>query len=90
MINQISNSVLHQAFVNVLNAMVEQTDYFIAKWRVVDGNELVRYTAKQFIEILADAEVISEFNVDLYFELVEKNRKLLFFCFSGYFGSISC
>ena len=72
MINQISNSVLHQAFVNVLNAMVEQKDYFIAKWRVVDGNELVRYKAKQFIEILADVKKINSFDVDLYFALVEK------------------
>lgn len=68
----IDDAVLYQAFVNVFNAMVEQKDYFLSKWRVVDGKELVRYKAKQFIEILVGAEVISEFDVDLYFALVEK------------------
>jgi hypothetical protein len=52
--------------------LVEQKDYFIAKWREADGNELVRYKAKQFIEILADAETVNEFDVDLYFALVEE------------------
>lgn len=52
--------------------MVEQKDYFIEKWRVADGNELVRYKAKQFIKILAGAKAISGFDVNLYFDLVEK------------------
>ena len=53
---------------------MEQKNYFISKWRAADGNLLVRYKAKQFIEILAEAEVeaISKFDVDLYFALVEK------------------
>lgn len=68
----IDDVFLYQAFVSVFNAMVEQKDYFIAKWRAADGNELVRYKAKQFIEILAGAEAVSEFDVDLYFALVEK------------------
>ena len=68
----IDDGVLYQAFVDVFNAMVEQKDYFIAKWRVADGNELVRYKAKQFIEILADVKKINSFDVDLYFALVEK------------------
>ena len=68
----IDDGVLYQAFVNVFNAMVEQKDCFISKWRVADGNELVRYKATQFIEILADAETVNEFDVDLYFALVEK------------------
>ncbi|MEN6621041.1 MAG: recombinase [Smithella sp.] len=58
--------------VNVFNAMVENKDYFIDKWQAVDGNELVRYKAKQFIGILADAESINEFDENLYFALVEK------------------
>ena len=38
------------------------------------GNEnaLVRYKAKQFIGIIAGVEAIKEFDVELYFALVEK------------------
>lgn len=70
----IDDGVLYQALVGVFNTMVEQKNYFISKWRAADGNLLVRYKAKQFIEILAEAEVeaISKFDVDLYFALVEK------------------
>lgn len=70
----IDDGVLYQALVGVFNTMVEQKNFFISKWRAADGNLLVRYKAKQFIEILAEAEVeaISKFDVDLYFALVEK------------------
>ena len=33
---------------------------------------LVRYKAKQFIGIMTDAEVIDEFDLELYFDLVAK------------------
>ena len=33
---------------------------------------LVRYKALQFMGIMADAEVIEEFDAELYFALVEK------------------
>ena len=44
------------------------------KWQErLDGdNVLVRYKAKQFMAILAAAEVMVEFDVNLYFALVEK------------------
>lgn len=47
---------------------------FIDKWKEELNNEnvLIRYRAKQFINILADAEKVEEFDVDMYFKLVEK------------------
>ena len=35
-------------------------------------NVLVRYRAKLFMGILADAEPIEEFDVDMYFRIIEK------------------
>lgn len=35
-------------------------------------NVLVRYRTKQFMGILADAEIVEDFDVDMYFRLVEK------------------
>ena len=32
----------------------------------------MRYKAKQFIGIMVDAELVNEFDIDLYFALVEK------------------
>ena len=47
---------------------------FIGKWqeRLRSDNVLVRYKALQFMGIMADAEVIEEFDAELYFALVEK------------------
>ena len=57
-----------------LNAMIENKAYFIEKWkeRLGSDNALGRYKAKQFIGIMADAEVIEEYNAELYFAMVEK------------------
>lgn len=70
----IDDAVLYQAFVNVFNTMVENKDYFIEKWRerLESDNVLVRYKAKQFIGILANAGENNEFDADLYFAMVEK------------------
>ena len=70
----IDDEVLYQAFVDVFNALVENREYFLSKWRerLVNENALVRYKAKQFIGIITDAEVINEFDIELYFALVEK------------------
>ena len=38
----------------------------------MSDNLLHRYKARQFIEILTDAEPITEYDVELYFALVEK------------------
>jgi len=70
----IDNGVLYQAFINAFNAIVENREYFISKWRERSkiGNALRRYKAGQFIRIITDAKPIMEFDVDLYFALVEK------------------
>ena len=70
----IDDAVLYQAFVDVFNAMIENKAYFIGKWqeRLGSNNVLVRYKTKQFIGIIAKAEVITEFDDNLYLALVEK------------------
>jgi len=47
---------------------------FLEKWqeRLVDDNLLKRYKARQFIGIMTEAEVMLEFDIGLYFTLVEK------------------
>lgn len=40
--------------------------------QLASGNVLVRYKAKQVIGILAEGERLNEFDLDLYFALVEK------------------
>ena len=35
-------------------------------------NVLIRYKAQKFIEIIKEAEVIKEFDVDIYFKIIEK------------------
>jgi site-specific DNA recombinase len=70
----IDDKVLYQAFINTFNAMIENKDYFLDKWqdRLESDNVLVRYKAKQFMGILAKADVLDTFDIDLYFALVEK------------------
>ena len=70
----IDDGVLYQAFVDVFNAMIENRDYFMEKWRdrLESDNVLVRYKARQFIGIIADAGRIDEFDIELYCALVEK------------------
>ena len=33
---------------------------------------LIRYKANQFIEIIKEAEVLKEFNIDIYFKIIKK------------------
>ena len=70
----IDDAVLYQAFVGVFNAMVENKDYFMKKWQegLVGDDLLKRYKMKQFIGVMAEADLLTEFNGDLYFMLVEK------------------
>ncbi|WP_400245644.1 hypothetical protein AB3U99_03990 [Niallia sp. JL1B1071] len=44
------------------------------KWqrKDVSGNFLVKYRAKQFIELFQNANSITEFDLELYFKLIEK------------------
>ena len=70
----IDERVLCQAFVSTLNAMIENRDYFLAKWKaeILSEDVLARYKAKQFIKIIDNAELIEEFDMDLFFRIVEK------------------
>lgn len=70
----IDNGVLYQAFVDVFNALVENKDYFLDKWKGLreSDNPLRRYKAKQFSKIIAEAGRNSGFDIDLYFALTEK------------------
>ena len=70
----IDDKVLYQAFINTFNAMIENKDYFMGKWEkhLNSSNLLQRYKAKQFMRILADAETIEKFDMNLYFKIIEK------------------
>ena len=70
----IDDGVLYQAFISVFNTMVENRDFFIKKWRerLASGNALARYKSKQLIEIFSGAERVTEFDIDLYFAMIEK------------------
>lgn len=54
--------------------MVENKETFFDKWQRMweSGSSLQRYKVKQFANIIADRGRIKEFDVDLYFALVEK------------------
>ena len=70
----VDDGVSYQAFVGAFNIMVENKAYFIEKWQesMENDNLLQRYIARQFIGIISDAEAMIEFDMDLYFALVEK------------------
>ena len=70
----IGDKVLYQAFVGVFNSLVENKEYFLNKWKegLKSENVLVRYKVQQFIEILKEAEEIKEFDIDIYFKMIEK------------------
>lgn len=51
---------------------MENKEHFIEKWKDEDGDELKIYRAKEFIGIIEDGAEIEEFDVDLYFRMVEK------------------
>ena len=70
----IDDGVLYQTFVDVFNTLVENRDLFMKKWRdrLASRNVLVRYKSKQLLETISGAERVTEFDVDLYFAMVEK------------------
>ena len=70
----IDDAILYRAFVDVFNMMVENKEPFFDKWQRMreSDNPLQRYKVKQFANIIADRGRIKEFDVDLYFALVEK------------------
>jgi uncharacterized ubiquitin-like protein YukD len=68
----IDDKVLYKAFINTFNAIIENKDYFMEKWKEVDGNCLRRYKARKFIKIFEGAEKIEKFDVDLFYKVIEK------------------
>ena len=70
----IDDKVLYKVFINAFNAIIENKDYFMEKWK--DGrkseNVLVRYRSKQFIKIIENGKQIKEFDVNLFLKLIEK------------------
>ena len=70
----IDDGVLYRAFIEVFNAIVENRDYFIGRWqeRLDSENVLLRYKTRQFVEIVSSRQKINEFDIDLYFAMVEK------------------
>ena len=39
-------------------------------------NALLRYKARQFLEMISEARPIEKFDIDLYFAIMEKHRSL--------------
>jgi len=79
----IDDGVLYQAFMGAFNAIIENKDYFLEKWQegLVDDDLLKRYKARQFIGIITEAEVMVEFNVELYFaSCIKKGTPIGFPC----------
>ncbi len=70
----IDDKVLYQAFINTFNAMIENKYYFMEKWKeeLQSENVLVRYKSGEFIKIIENADVIEEFDMDLFFRIIEK------------------
>ena len=67
----IDEEVLYKAFVSSFNSLVENKEEFIKKWNAEDGNELKRYKAKEFINIIESGEKIEDFDINLYFKMIE-------------------
>ncbi|WP_054750413.1 recombinase family protein, partial [Ruminiclostridium josui] len=70
----INDEVLYIAFVSAFNAVLENSEYFMDKWgeQVNRGDILKRVTAKRLVDIFKDAEPLEQFDIELYFKLVEK------------------
>lgn len=68
----IDEEVLYKAFISSFNALVENKEHFMEKWKAEGENELMRYKVREFIEIVENGAEIEEFDLDLYFRMVEK------------------
>ena len=68
----IDERVLYKAFVNVFNAVVENKDYFMDKWRNLLSSYDILKATKRFLQIFLNAKPIDQFDVDVYFKMVEK------------------
>lgn len=70
----IDDKVLYQTFINTFNAIIENKNYFMNKWKegLRNDNVLARYKSKQFIKIIEKSEPIEEFDVNLFLKVIEK------------------
>jgi site-specific DNA recombinase len=70
----IDDDVLYRAFVSFFNAVIENKDYFMAKWQEMLKEEdfLKKVTAKRFIGIFDRCGKIESFDEELYLKIVEK------------------
>ena len=75
--------VLHQAAINTFNAILENKEHFLEKWRegLNSENVLKRYKSRQFIGIVENGKTMTEFDIDIFAAMMEKitvyNRKKL-------------
>ncbi|MBM7610133.1 hypothetical protein JOD29_003412 [Lysinibacillus composti] len=58
----------------LFNALLQNNEYFIQKWEEKKNseNQLEKYKAKQFIEIITKAKPLENFDMNLFFKLVKK------------------
>lgn len=65
----IDDEVLYNAFIEVYNAIVENREQFLNKWKeqLQDENALNRTVAKRFISIFQNAKRIKKFDSDLFY-----------------------
>lgn len=70
----VDDEVFYKAFVEAYNAVVDNVEHFMAKWKeqLESENVLIKVTAKRFIGIFIDAQALEKFDVELYFKIVEK------------------
>lgn len=71
----ICDEVLYKVFIKAFNSMVENKEKYIERWEgeLQSDNVLIKYKAKQFIEILTKyKELIKEFDTELLYSMVEK------------------
>ncbi len=51
---------------------MENKEYFIKKWKAEDVDELKRYRVREFVDIIEVGGEIEEFDIDMYFKMIEK------------------
>lgn len=70
----VDDEVFYKAFIDVYNVMVENKEHFMAKWKeqIESDDVLKKVTAKRLIGIFKEVTLIDEFDVDLFFKLMEK------------------
>lgn len=74
----VDDEVFYKAFVEAYNAVAENKEHFMEKWKELFESEdvLIKVTAKRFIGIFKKATLIDKFDVDLFFKIVEKIKVL--------------